>query len=114
MRPHPKRAQVDATNPRAWATSDRDGLVGNHHKLRWQWEWSGVRIINKRILVWEDELDEPQRQLGVIILPPDPLPIINARPENYDIDEQTERVQQDGTARILMDGTPRIQSNVQS
>lgn len=114
MRPHPKRAQVDATNPRAWGTSDRDGLVGNHHKLKWQMDWAGVRIINKRILVWEDELDEPQRQLGVIILPPDPLPIINARPENYDIDEQTERVQQDGTARILMDGTPRIQSNVQS
>ena len=31
--------------------------------------------------------DEPQRQLGTIILPPDPVSIPNARPEPYPIDE---------------------------
>lgn len=31
--------------------------------------------------------DKPQRQLGTIILSPDPLPILNARPEQYPADE---------------------------
>lgn len=39
---------------------------------------------------------------------------MNARPEQYYIDEWTYRETQDGTQRLLMDGTKRIQSNVQS
>lgn len=54
----------------------------------WQYDWAGSQLINKRILVYPDMLDEPQRQLGTIVLPPDPMPIMNARPENYLIDEQ--------------------------
>ena len=87
MRPHPRRARVDPTSPRAWATSDRSGFVGNHENMQWQYEYAGTQLINKHILVYPDELDEPQRQLGTIILPPDPPPIMNARPEPYDIDE---------------------------
>ena len=52
-----------------------------------QHEWAGTGLINTRILVSPDELDVPQRQLGAVILPPDPPPIMNARPENYAIDE---------------------------
>src|SRR5260370_22553299 len=85
MRRHPRRARVDPTNPQAWATDDRTGFVGNHRDLKWQFEWRGNRLENTRILVFEP--DEPQRQLGVIILPPDPPSIINARPEQYAIDE---------------------------
>lgn len=57
--------------------------------MRWQYDWAGTDLINKRILVSVDELDEPQRQLGTVILPPDPTPIMNARPEPYDIDEES-------------------------
>lgn len=39
------------------------------------------------ILVCEICLDLPQRQLGTIILPPDPVAVKNARPEQYAIDE---------------------------
>lgn len=88
MRKHPKRAQVDPTNPQGWGSSDRNGMVGNLAKMRWQWDWRGPRIVNTRILVHEDELDEPQRQLGSpALLGPDPVPLANARPENYAIDE---------------------------
>ena len=87
MRRHPRRAPVDPRNPRAWGTSDRNGMVGTHAKMRFQHEWAGTDIINTRVLVHPDELDVPQRQLGTIILPPDPMPIPNARPENYSIDE---------------------------
>lgn len=88
MRKHPRRAQVDPQHPRGWATSDKNGMVGNLNKMRWQYDWRGSHIINLRILVHEDELDVPQRQLGTLVIPPDPLPLVNVRPENYSIDEQ--------------------------
>lgn len=88
MRKNPRRAEVDSTNPRAWATSDRNGHIGNFHRMQWQHDWAGSSIINKHILVHEDELDEPQRQLGTLIIPPDPMPLTNARPEPYSIDEE--------------------------
>lgn len=87
MRPHPKRAQTDPTSPRAWATDDRSGFVGNHEDTVWQYDWAGTRLVNTHILVYPDQLDEPQRQLGTVVLPPDPPSIMNARPEGYAIDE---------------------------
>lgn len=114
MRRHPKRAEVDPSSPRAWATSDRNGMINNHDKMQWQWDWAGTSLINKRILVSPDELDVPQEQLRTIILPIDPPPIINARPEPYFIDEETQRRESDGTIRYQMDGTIRILSNSQS
>lgn len=60
-------------------------------------------MVNKQLLVHADELDEPQRQLGTLILPPDPTPIMNARPENYPIDEEQDvRITMDGSVRVLM------------
>lgn len=87
MRPHPRRAVTDPSAPQAWATDDRSGFVGNKEDLRWQYDWAGLTLVNQGVLVFEDEYDEPQRQLGTIILPPDPPPLMNARPENYAIDE---------------------------
>jgi hypothetical protein len=87
MRPHPRRARTNPSSPRAWATSDRSGFVGNHQNLRWQMEWAGTGLINKHVAVYDDEYDIPNRQLGTIILPPDPAPISNARVEQYAIDE---------------------------
>ena len=88
MRKHPRRAQVDPQRPMGWGTSDRNGHLGNLYKMKFQHDWRGSQIINTRVLVHEDELDIPQRQLGTLVIPPDPLPLINARPENYSIDEQ--------------------------
>lgn len=104
MRKHPRRALVDATNPRAWATSDRNGMIGNLADMVMQHDWAGNRIINKKILVHKDELDEPQRQLGTLKLPADPPPLINARPEQYNIDEWPV------STRYTMNGKVRIAS----
>lgn len=114
MRRHPRRTQTDPSRPEAWSTCDRSGFVGQHNDMQWQWEWQGTTLINKRILVVPDMLDQPNRQLGTIVLPPDPTPIMNARIEPYFIDEQTFRLQQNGVQRLLMDGTPRLESNLQS
>lgn len=88
-------------------------MISNQENLKWQFDWAGTQLINKRILVSDDELDKPQRQLGTIILPPDPVSIVNARIEPYAIEEQTYRLQQDGTQRLQMDGTARLESNLQ-
>lgn len=114
MRKHPRRTHVNPSDPRAWGTSDQNGMIGQHNKMKWQHEWRGNKIVNLRILVHEDELDKPQRQLGNLVLPADPLPIYNARPENYTIDETTQRVTMKGVVRHDMSGNIRIQSNVQN
>lgn len=102
MRRHPKRARVDPRSPRAWGTDDRSGFIGNHEDMVWQYEWAGFELINQKILVYPDELDIPNRQLGSIVLPPDPPSILNARPEAYDIEESPVSV------RVAMDGSIRI------
>ena len=114
MRPHPRHTETDPTAPRAWGTDDRTGFVGMQHKLCWQYEWRGTRLENTKILVLPQYLDQPQRQLGTIILPPYPVGIINARPEPYYSDERTYRVTESGQQRYQLDGVARIESNVQS
>ncbi len=103
MRPHPRGAQTSPSSPEAWGTCDRCGFILNHNKLSWQFEWAGTRLTNLGILVCNTCLDEPQRQLGTIILPPDPMPIMNARPEQYALDEQpvSARYTEDGRVRII-------------
>lgn len=82
MRPH-GRASISQTNPQALAICDRCGFRYNHIDLSWQFQWRGTKLQNIQILVCQDCLDIPQEQLRVIIIPPDPIPIMNARPENY-------------------------------
>lgn len=85
-RPH-GRARVDASSPRAFAICDRCGFLYNHGDLRWQMDYRGGKLSNIRRLVCDTCYDEPQPQLRIKILPPDPRPILNARPASYAIDE---------------------------
>jgi hypothetical protein len=56
--------------------------------LRWQYDWRGNSLQNIRLLVCNKCLDKPQEQLRTIRLPPDPLPVANARVEPYTADEE--------------------------
>lgn len=114
MRLHPRRARVNARRPKAWATSDRNGMIGNLKDMKWQWDYRGNMIQNTRILVHKDELDKPQRQLGNLVLPPDPLPVRYARVENYTIDEHTFREDMTGVGRKTQDGIARALMNWQT
>ena len=82
------RARTNASDPRAHAICDRCGFRYNHPDLQWQYEWAGSGLQNLRILVCDRCLDVPQDQLRSIVLPADPLPIINPRPEFFVQDEQ--------------------------
>lgn len=85
------RARTDARNPRAFAICDRCALWYNHVDLKWQYDWAGASLINKRILVCETCYDTPQEQLRAIIVPADPVPIVNPRVEPYAWDETDRR-----------------------
>jgi hypothetical protein len=77
------RARVSIRNPQAQAVCDRCGIWYNHVDLKWQFDWAGASLINKRILVCDSCYDDPQQQLRAITLPADPVPIINPRVEAY-------------------------------
>ena len=75
------RAKVNARDPRAFAICDRCGFRYNHIDLSWQMEWAGNSLTNRRILVCERCLDEPNEQLRSYAPPADPVPIRDPRPE---------------------------------
>lgn len=77
------RARTSSKNPQAFAVCDRCGMWYNHVNLRWQYDWAGASLINKRILVCDSCYDSPQEQLRAIVLPADPTPIVNPRTEPY-------------------------------
>ena len=77
------RAVTNPEHPRAFAVCDNCRFWYNHHMLRWQREWSGTQIINKGFLVCQECLDRPNPQLKARLMPPDPVPIANPRPEEY-------------------------------
>lgn len=81
------RAKVSSSNPMALAVCDRCGIWHNFVDLSWQFDWRGPMLQNLRLLVCRRCKDIPQEQLRSIVLPPDPQPIINARPEFFQNDE---------------------------
>lgn len=81
---HPTgRARVDPTNPHTLGVCDRCSFTYNLCDLSWQYQWAGKQLQNRRILVCTTCMDIPQEQLRSIILPPDPVPVLNPRPEPY-------------------------------
>lgn len=82
MRPH-GRAKVGTRSPQAFAICDNCGFLYNHNELRWQLQWSGNKLVNLRQLVCRRCNDIPQTQLRAIVLPADPMPVLNPRVNNW-------------------------------
>ena len=78
------RARVSARNPQAAAVCDRCGFIYNHVNLRWQYDWRGTSLQNLKLLVCSTCADVPQEQLRSLVIPADPVPIMNPRTENFD------------------------------
>lgn len=82
---HPTgRARVSARSPEAQGCCDRCYKNFSLRDLRWQFQWAGNQLQNLRLLVCRECLDKPQPQLKSIIIPADPVPLQNTRPEAYD------------------------------
>lgn len=102
-RPH-GRASVNGTAPSAFARCDRCGFIYNHKALQFQFDYRGPRLTNLRILVCQPCYDKPQPQLKPIMTTQDPLPVINARPEDYIYANTDYRVTTDGAYRTTIGG----------
>lgn len=77
------RAYASATRPEAWGQCDRCNRTYLHKNLTFQKKWQGIQLANLFILVCWECYDKPQENIRTLIIPPDPVPIMNARPENY-------------------------------
>lgn len=79
------RAVVNPTNPRAFGVCDRCGFWNQLDRLVYQHEWRGMRLMNLRIRVCDRCLDRPAAFLKPLILPPDPVPVLDPRPQNFSV-----------------------------
>lgn len=99
------RATVDPNNPHAFAVCDRCGFWYNLKDLVWQYDYvGGSTPINLRILVCTRTcLDQINYQFALQILPPDPPPLYNVRPEFFALDEDNDLATQGtpGTNPVL-------------
>ncbi len=77
------RARISARSPVAKGICDRCQFMYTLSDLKWQYQYAGVTLQNIRLLVCDHCYDTPQEQLRTIVLPPDPLPVFNPRPERY-------------------------------
>lgn len=82
VRNHGKYTQMSMKNPRAIGRCDYSGLMVQHAKMIWQKEYRGSGLVNTGYLVHPKFADKPNPQNLVPIMKLDPVPILNARPDN--------------------------------
>jgi hypothetical protein len=78
-------ASVSRTRPEALGNCDRCDFTYNLKDLKWQFQWMGPKLQNLRILVCPSCMDAPQMQLRTILIPPDPIPYQNPRPDAHQL-----------------------------
>jgi hypothetical protein len=79
-------ARVDPQRPAAFAICDRCGFQYNHRDLKWQTQWAGTQLVRTGHLVCPTCYDKPNQTMRAKALPPDPVPILNPRPETPEPD----------------------------
>jgi len=87
MRPHGKHQRIDPSAPTAAGVCDRCNLIQPLARLKWQYDWRGNTLGNLRLRVCPTCMDKPFIFNRPLILPPDPPPVKDPRPENYAIEE---------------------------
>lgn len=108
------RARISPRSPEAAGVCDRCGFIYTHSTLRWQFDYAGAGLINKRILVCASCYDTPQAQLRAIVLPPDPQPIMNPRPPNYVTAQTTYRTTSGQNTTNAVTGLPVLGTKIRS
>jgi len=74
-------ATTNPQSPRAHAICDSCGSRYNRVDLKPQYEWQGDSLADTGFRYCWRCLSKPQDQLRPVILPPDPIPVMNPRPE---------------------------------
>lgn len=108
-RPHPSGT---TTNPGdgPWSACDRCGRLYSGNRLQFQYDFMGGNVPqNLGLLVCSKScLDELNWQQKLLILPPDPPPFFNTRPENYAVDETNWLTTQDGDVITTQGDSPIV------
>lgn len=78
--PHDILCPTDSASPEPVGFCDRCGAKSYLADLAWQMYWAGNNLVSSGFLVHGTCLEEPNEQLRVIVLGPDPVPIPNLRP----------------------------------
>lgn len=106
----PKYSTRDA-HAGPWTTCDRCGLIDNLSRMQFQYDFlGGSTPQNLHLLHCSRCMDDLNYQRKLIIIPPDPPPIFNTRPENYVVDETNWLTTDDGSILTTDDGVPFITS----
>lgn len=74
-------AHLDPQRPAAFAICDCCGFLYNHRDLRWAQQWRGNKLEKTGYQHCPTCWDEPNPTLRPIVLPPDPVPVLNPRAE---------------------------------
>lgn len=77
----------DPYNGRARGICDRCSFTYYLHDLIFQYDYRGNALINTRFRVCQKCLDVPYQGNRPVNLPADPVPVLNARPDNLFVDE---------------------------
>jgi len=85
------RARISPSGPQAAGVCDRCGFVYTHSTLQFQWDWRGATLQNTRVLVCRKCNDDQQQQLRSIVIPADPVPIMNPRVQDFVAASTTQR-----------------------
>ena len=115
MRPY-GQARINARHPEALGVCDRCNFTHNLVDLRWQHQWAGPQLQNLRFLVCNSCMDEPNPQLRTLLIPADPLPVLNPRPDGAvpipyagtSVQEVNAMFTEDGLTMITEDGQTMV------
>ena len=102
------RARVSSRFPEAIGVCDRCKFRYNLVDLNWQYDWAGPQIINTRLRVCRTCMDEPSPWKRSILIPPDPLPVSDPRPEDRNAANTDYRATELLDRRVTEDDSPRI------
>lgn len=109
-RPKPKYASRDATHG-PWVTCGECGLLWSQCDMAFQFDFQGGPVpINLNLLRCPKCITPYTWQRKLLIIPPDPPPFFNTRPENYTVDETQWLTTQDGDILTTQSGDDLITS----
>lgn len=81
--PHDIRTPTDVSAPEAVGFCDRCYRKWPLEKLVWQYDYSGMALVNRGIRVCPDDLDQPQPQLRPVIITGPEGVVKDPRPPYY-------------------------------
>lgn len=77
------RAVTNPEAPRAFGVCDDCRFWYNLHRLTYKREWQGTQLVNLRFRVCDTCQDKPNPQLRARLMPQDPVPVRDPRPESF-------------------------------